>query len=156
MFMYLAIHQPTYIFMYLRNARTYEPYSALGYVLGAEIAQLFGSWRWALRMSSPFGLLLAILILFFTTDPPRGLSDGVQQFKLPAKLSGFRGAYEDWLAVCRIKTWAWVTFSYTAITFVAGALAQWAPTYMYRQSLATASPYVLRITSQYVTYLSVR
>lgn len=80
---------------------------ALGFVVGAQVAEWFGSWRWALRVSPPrestkvtladhillpeqiasilsaffhcpfiVGLAMALLLFFFTSDPPRGAADG--------------------------------------------------------------------------------
>jgi hypothetical protein len=44
--------------------------------VGSQVASIFGSWRWALRVSPPLGFILAVLCLIFMTDPPRGHSDG--------------------------------------------------------------------------------
>ena len=33
------------------------------------------SWRWALRVSPPIGIFLALVLFFFTRDPPRGAAD---------------------------------------------------------------------------------
>ncbi len=52
--------------------------SALGYIVGGQVAAAAGSWRWALRVSPPFGLILVFLTIFFITEPPRGHSDGKQ------------------------------------------------------------------------------
>ena len=49
--------------------------SALGYIVGGQGANAMGSWRWGLRVSPPLGFVLAILTIFFITEPPRGHSD---------------------------------------------------------------------------------
>ena len=49
--------------------------SALGFIVGAEAASFMNSWRWALRVSPPIGIFLALVLFFFTRDPPRGAAD---------------------------------------------------------------------------------
>ena len=53
-----------------------DSFSALGFIVGSQVASLLGSWRWALRVSPPFGVVLVILAFIFLKDPPRGHADG--------------------------------------------------------------------------------
>ena len=63
------------------------------------------------------------------------------------KQNGFNALWADIKAIFAIKTWVWTTVAYASVTFVAGSLAQWAPTYMYRQSLAYPTPYSTKETA---------
>ena len=50
--------------------------SGLGYIIGGEVAELAGDWRWAMRVTPGLNLVAVILVLLFLYDPPRGESDG--------------------------------------------------------------------------------
>ena len=52
--------------------------SALGFIVGSQVASAFGSWRWALRVSPPLGVACIILFLIFVKEPPRGAADGAK------------------------------------------------------------------------------
>lgn len=52
-------------------------YSGLGYIIGAETAELAGSWQWGLRVTPVLGAIAVLLILFILDDPVRGLVEGV-------------------------------------------------------------------------------
>ncbi|EDQ86657.1 uncharacterized protein MONBRDRAFT_33732 [Monosiga brevicollis MX1] len=107
--------------------------AALGFIVGGQVAAAFGSWRWALRVSPPLGLLLAA-VLFFTREPPRGASEGHSHGHSMNEASGLKAFWMDFKAVMAVPTFFWSTLGFTAVTFTTGALAQWAPTYVYRQS----------------------
>jgi|APCry1669189000_1035189.scaffolds.fasta_scaffold443236_1 hypothetical protein len=47
----------------------------MGYIVGAKMAELFGSWQWGLRATPIMGII-AVLILLFLHEPPRGESEG--------------------------------------------------------------------------------
>lgn len=49
--------------------------SGLGYIVGSETAQAFGSWRYALRVTPILGLI-AVVLIFLTREPERGQSEG--------------------------------------------------------------------------------
>lgn len=110
--------------------------SALGYIVGGQVASVLGSWRWALRVSPPLGLILAVIIMIFTTDPPRGHSDNQAALVLQSvsgKAHGIRGLIADVRHIFAIRSFLWATAGFTSVTFAAGALAQWAPTFISRQ-----------------------
>ncbi len=46
----------------------------------------------------------------------------------------------DLKEVVQVKTFFWSTLGFTALTFTSGALAQWAPTLVYRESQRTSMP----------------
>lgn len=108
--------------------------SAMGFIVGGQIAVALGSWRWALRISPPLGPLLALMLFFFTQDPPRGLADGQAAHTKTKASPGLRGMLKDIKQILRVKSFIWNTLGFCCVSFAAGALAQWAPTLMYRQS----------------------
>ncbi len=48
----------------------------LGYLIGGWVNEWWG-WRWALIIAGVPGLLIALLVRFTLTDPPRGYADGI-------------------------------------------------------------------------------
>ena len=50
--------------------------SGMGYIVGSNIAQLFGDWRWSLRFTPAIGILCVILLIFFVQEPKRGGAEG--------------------------------------------------------------------------------
>merc|ERR1719235_1471851 len=105
-------------------------------MIGAEVADALGSWRWALRISPPIGLALAIALFLFTRDPPRGASDGHSHSHATNEGSGLGAFVKDVREILRVPTFLWSTLGFTAVTFTSGAMAQWAPTFVYRQAQA--------------------
>ncbi|EGD75631.1 hypothetical protein PTSG_06695 [Salpingoeca rosetta] len=108
--------------------------AAMGFMVGAEVAAALGSWRWALRISPPIGLALALALFFFTRDPPRGASDGHAHEDAKNSASGLEAFLDDVRGILRVPTFIWSTLGFTAVTFTSGAMAQWAPTFVYRQA----------------------
>lgn len=109
--------------------------SALGFIIGAEAASALGSWRWALRLSPPLGVALAVVLFIFTTDPPRGGADNeVSEEGLINTNHGLKAFLKDCKQVVHVSSFTWSTLGTTAVVFTTGALAQWAPTYLHRQS----------------------
>lgn len=92
------------------------------------------------------GLVLALVLYFFTTDPPRGGADGHHDHAHNQQ-SGLRAFAKDFKEVMKIRTFFWSTLGFTAVTFTSGALAQWAPTFVYRQSQRTDTPYSSTVSS---------
>jgi hypothetical protein len=56
-------------------------FSGMGYIVGAKMAELCGSWQWGLRATPFAGILAVILIIFLLQDPPRGQSEGHDHLK---------------------------------------------------------------------------
>jgi MFS family permease len=96
--------------------------SALGYVLGGQLAHAF-SWRVAFFAVGGPGLLLAAAALAIR-EPPRGQFDREPGEVLPL------GA--TLRALARNRVYVWTVAGYTAYTFALGGLAQWMPTYLMR------------------------
>ena len=50
--------------------------SGLGYIVGSNVAQALGDWRWSLRVTPPIGLVCIVLLVIFFKEPKRGGADG--------------------------------------------------------------------------------
>ncbi|XP_076364573.1 protein spinster homolog 1-like [Tachypleus tridentatus] len=97
--------------------------SGLGYIVGSEVANLFGNWKWALRVTPVLGLLSVFLTFTTLHDPPRGQADGGS----PLKNTNLK---EDVQSLASNRSFMWSTGGVTCVAFAVGALAWWAPTYM--------------------------
>eukprot|EP00055_Hartaetosiga_balthica_P010638 m.46073 g.46073 ORF g.46073 m.46073 type:complete len:504 (+) comp7249_c0_seq1:90-1601(+) len=106
--------------------------AALGFIVGGQVAAALGSWRWALRVSPPLGVALALCLFFFTKDPPRGASDGHVNAGAANENTGILAMVKDVKQILKVRSFIWSTLGFTAVTFTSGAMAQWAPTYVYR------------------------
>ena len=96
--------------------------SALGYILGGQMAAHFG-WRWAFVWAGVPGLLLALVMLPFA-EPARGQSDGAASAPKPT--------VRDILGLFRLPAFNLVVGGYTAYTFALGAFAVWGPSFLER------------------------
>jgi MFS family permease len=115
--------------------------SAMGYVLGGQIAKHFG-WRYAFFAAGLPGLALALLLLFFR-DPPRGVQDERARAKerdgSVSSVEIIAGALRELFAR---RSFVFNTAAQTIYTFAVGGLAVWMPTYFVRErgmAEATAS-----------------
>jgi MFS family permease len=118
--------------------------SALGYVLGAQIAAHFG-WRYAFFVAGVPGAALALL-LFFVNDPPRGVQDArelrkaqeseEERKKRRARETGSVSTIVSVAGAVRElgarSSFIYNTLAQTIYTFVVGGLAVWMPTYFVR------------------------
>jgi MFS family permease len=107
--------------------------SAMGYVLGGQIAAHFG-WRTAFFVAGVPGAALAAALLFLR-DPPRGGQDvkAAQKKKDPASISSvvvIANAARELLAR---PSFVVNTAAQTIYTFAVGGLAVWMPTYFVRE-----------------------
>jgi predicted MFS family arabinose efflux permease len=93
--------------------------SALGYVLGGQVGEHLG-WRWAFYLVTPPGLLLALLC-FFRRDP-RAKSD--------SPLIKNRPRIRDYLALFRIRSFAFNTLAQATMTFAVAGLGFWIAEYL--------------------------
>lgn len=98
--------------------------SGLGYVVGSEVAKLFGEWQYALRVTPVLGVVCLVLIFFLVREPSRGQAEGGAHLHSTDYLSDLR-------YLVRNKSFMLSTFGFTAVAFVTGALALWAPLYVY-------------------------
>jgi MFS family permease len=116
--------------------------SALGYVLGSQIAAHLG-WRYSFFAAGVPGLVLA-LAMFFLRDPPRGAHDVKAPSREPSD-----GSTSSVVvlanAVRRLlmrRSFTLNVVAQTIYTFSVGGLAVWMPTYFVRERglpVATAS-----------------
>jgi MFS family permease len=96
--------------------------SALGYMLGGEIATHWG-WRQAFYWAGAPGLFLALVLLPFR-EPSRGESDRADR-------AHYRKAgVGDILRLFVNRDYSLVVWGYVAYTFALGAFAFWGPTFL--------------------------
>lgn len=103
--------------------------SGLGYIIGAYMAQLLGGWQWALRVTPIIGLICVILTILLVKEPPRGAADGAAH-KLKVTSWG-----SDLKYLVKNKSFMLSSAGFTCVSFVTGALALWAPLFMYKSIL---------------------
>ena len=85
----------------------------MGYIVGAKMAELCGSWQWGLRATPVMGILAVLLILLLLQDPPRGESEGHQH--LQAQTYGVRGGQGGTARLYGVRA------SLRGLTFLLGA-----------------------------------
>ena len=95
--------------------------SALGYILGSQIAARWG-WHWAFIWAGLPGLVLALVLLPFR-DPARGQTEGAAAEKPKTG---------DIVKLFRSADYSLVVLGYTAYTFALGAFAVWGPAFLER------------------------
>jgi MFS family permease len=136
--------------------------SALGYVLGGQIAAHYG-WRTAFFVAGVPGAALAGLLLFLR-DPPRGAQDAK-----PARKKVDDGSVSSVVVIANAvrelvarPSFVYNTAAQTIYTFAVGGLAVWMPTYFVRErglplaSAATAFGGVLALAGLVGTLLGGR
>ena len=112
--------------------------TALGFIVAA-VAQMFaehvlgattGQWRWALRITPPFGFVAVLLIIFVAKEPLRGKSEEafISSVSFKAK-SNWKSVLKDIFYVMTNRSFLFSTLGFTGVAFSTGALAQWAPRY---------------------------
>ncbi|XP_028841674.1 protein spinster homolog 1 [Denticeps clupeoides] len=105
--------------------------SGLGYIVGSRVNEMTGDWHWALRVTPGLGLF-AVLLLLLVKEPKRGAVESRSEHSLPRT---------TWLAdiqaLCRNPSFLLSTFGFTAVAFVTGSLALWAPAFLFRAAIFT-------------------
>jgi len=96
--------------------------SALGFVIGGQVAEWTGDWRWAFYVVVVPGLLLG-LFCFLMREPPRQTADQ------PA--ASYR---ETVRRVIRVPSFIYCTVGMTFYTFVLGGVALWIPHYIFERT----------------------
>lgn len=98
--------------------------SALGYLLGGWVGELFG-WRTAFVVAGAPGLLLALLA-WRMYEPRRGAHDGDASVEpLPLRVA--------WRTMVASFEWRVTTIGMTLMTFAIGGMAFWMPTFLQRR-----------------------
>ncbi|XP_060636527.1 protein spinster homolog 1 [Anolis sagrei] len=108
--------------------------SGLGYIVGSKVKDLAGDWHWALRVTPGLGLVALVLLLFVVREPPRGAVETHSDAPLQ---------YTSWVAdlraLSRNRSFVLSSLGFTAVAFVTGSLALWAPAFLFRSCLANGS-----------------
>lgn len=106
--------------------------SGLGYIVGSQVCQATQDWHWALRVTPGLGLIAVLLLIFVVQEPKRGAIEARPDHHLHRT---------SWLTDLRAlsKNYSFVlsTFGFTAVAFVTGSLALWAPTFLFRAAVFT-------------------
>ncbi len=97
--------------------------SALGYILGGILGGNFG-WQAAFLMVGIPGLILAVPLRMIH-EPPRGGFDSPPERE--------NAGIKDYLLLLRNRSFILNSLAMTAMTFAMGGLAQWMPTFFYRE-----------------------
>jgi MFS family permease len=97
--------------------------AALGFTVGGLLGQAAG-WRMAFLICGPPGVLAAGLA-FLIRDPGRGTFDTTK----PEPVPGWGDAVR---ALAKNRPYVIAVAGYTAVTFAAGGMADWFPTYLSR------------------------
>jgi len=96
--------------------------SAIGYILGGEIAAHWG-WRHAFFWAGAPGLIMALALLPFQ-EPKRGESDP----GMPGESGS--GGLTSFLRLLKNRDFNLAVWGYVAYTFALGAFAFWGPTFL--------------------------
>lgn len=113
----------------------------LGYIVGSKVAELMGSWQWALRVTFLPGIVCTVLIFVLLVEPVRGAAEGACQCvkdkvteckcgSIEMKSEKTSTLREDLVYLLKNKSFILSTAAFTCVTFVTGALAFWAPSYI--------------------------
>ncbi|XP_068435358.1 protein spinster homolog 1 [Clinocottus analis] len=106
--------------------------SGLGYIVGSQVSTAAQDWHWALRVTPGLGLLAVLLLLFVVQEPKRGAIEDRPDHHLQRT-----GWLTDLQALSRNYSFVLSTFGFTAVAFVTGSLALWAPTFLFRAAVFT-------------------
>ncbi|XP_069381611.1 protein spinster homolog 1 isoform X3 [Paralichthys olivaceus] len=106
--------------------------SGLGYIVGSQVSNITKDWHWALRVTPALGLVAVFLLLVVVQEPNRGAIEARPEHQLH---------HTSWLmdlqALSKNYSFVLSTFGFTAVAFVTGSLALWAPTFLLRASIFT-------------------
>jgi MFS family permease len=103
--------------------------SALGYIVGGSVGEQFG-WRWAFVVAGAPGLVMAVAAALLP-EPKRGAKDdGEEDGLVPSLGASLR-------RIVRSPVWWYDTAGTTMMTFTAGGLAFWMPTFLVRHQQMT-------------------
>lgn len=104
--------------------------SGLGYIVGSQVNAVAQDWHWALRVTPALGLVAVLLLFFVVQEPKRGAVEAREELHQTSWLTDVR-------ALSRNCSFVLSTFGFTAVAFVTGSLALWAPTFLYRAAVFT-------------------
>lgn len=104
--------------------------SGLGYIVGSQVSQAAHDWHWALRVTPGLGLVAVVLLLVVVQEPKRGAVEARSEHQLH-QTSWTR----DLQALRKNRSFILSTLGFTAVAFVTGSLALWAPTFLLRAAI---------------------
>ncbi|XP_029996668.1 protein spinster homolog 1-like [Sphaeramia orbicularis] len=104
--------------------------SGLGYIVGSQVSALAQDWHWALRVTPGLGLIAVLLLLVIVQEPKRGAIEARPEQHLHQT-----SWIKDLQALRRNRSFVLSTFGFTAVAFVTGSLALWAPTFLLRAAI---------------------
>lgn len=123
--------------------------AALGYLAGGEIGSAWG-WRAPFLICAIPGLLVAVLYIFWGSEPQRGACDRIQTTHTRTlSWESFVEFLCQFFALLRNPAFLTSTFGMAEITFALGGISAWVPTFLHRVnglSVANASLVVSAIT----------
>ncbi|KAJ8332275.1 hypothetical protein SKAU_G00427580 [Synaphobranchus kaupii] len=106
--------------------------SGLGYIVGSQVDKLAQDWHWALRVTPGLGLLAVLLLIVVVKEPKRGAIEARPEHSL------HRTSWTaDILALSKNMSFILSTLGFTAVAFVTGSLALWAPAFLFRAAVFT-------------------
>nr|XP_012416728.1 PREDICTED: protein spinster homolog 1 isoform X1 [Odobenus rosmarus divergens] len=102
--------------------------SGLGYIAGSKVKDVAGDWHWALRVTPGLGVVAVLLLFLVVREPPRG---AVERHSDSPPLSP-TSWWADLRALARNPSFILSSLGFTAVAFVTGSLALWAPAFLLR------------------------
>lgn len=106
--------------------------SGLGYIVGSQVGSAAQDWHWALRVTPGLGLIAVVLLLAVVKEPKRGAVEARPEHHLHQT-----SWMTDLLALSKNYSFVLSTLGFTAVAFVTGSLALWAPTFLLRAAVFT-------------------
>uniref|UniRef100_A0A4W4E2S6 Protein spinster homolog 1 n=1 Tax=Electrophorus electricus TaxID=8005 RepID=A0A4W4E2S6_ELEEL len=104
--------------------------SGLGYIVGSTVDYRAKDWHWSLRVGLHL-LLLQLLVDFREVNFVSYLFDTLSFYAFPRLLLTLP------FSLCFSKSFVLSTFGFTAVAFVTGSLALWAPAFLFRAAVFT-------------------
>ncbi|XP_016073421.1 PREDICTED: protein spinster homolog 1 isoform X2 [Miniopterus natalensis] len=102
--------------------------SGLGYIAGSKVKDVAGDWHWALRVTPGLGVVAVLLLFLVVREPPRG---AVERHSGSPPLNP-TSWWADLRALARNPSFILSSLGFTAVAFVTGSLALWAPAFLLR------------------------
>ncbi|XP_059752308.1 protein spinster homolog 1 isoform X1 [Balaenoptera ricei] len=102
--------------------------SGLGYIAGSKVKDAAGDWHWALRVTPGLGVVAVVLLFLVVREPPRG---AVERHSDSPPLNP-TSWWADLRALARNPSFILSSLGFTAVAFVTGSLALWAPAFLLR------------------------
>ncbi|KAI4902260.1 hypothetical protein NFI96_020304, partial [Prochilodus magdalenae] len=106
--------------------------SGLGYIVGSAVDNTAKDWHWALRVTPALGLIAVLLLVGVVKEPKRGAIEARPEHTLQRT-----SWLTDMKALCKNHSFVLSTFGFTAVAFVTGSLALWAPAFLFRAAVFT-------------------